>query len=289
MFESLFTFAVTSNCLALQSSSVFHVSIRCVTEEEQILIVGRIMEDLKRKREDRRFGKRMNDELDPIGVDFLWSFLFATKGYIFPQLRLASLDWNRHSVDAYFYIDGQLSEDDEEALSLIGTYFGVDLGPEAPNSYTEHIIRIDYPEPISFQGQCVFARRESPPIGKIARGIITERWLSRFDKVCVAIQRVMVGNIFPQLRYVWVDWTEDSARLYFEVHGAISQEDRTSIDLITNFFRLQFPNEEMRSCDVEVARVDFPKISDRGEGRLVYWRKEYCSNHPSTPCPFLLY
>jgi hypothetical protein len=219
----------------------------------------------------------MNDELDPNGIDFLLSFLFAAKGYIFPRLRLASMEWNRYSVDAYFYIDGQLSEDDEESLSLIGTYFGVDLGPEGPTSYSEHIIRVDSPQPISFQGQCVYARREGSPIGKIVRGIITERWLSRFDKVCIAIQRAMVGNIFPQLRYVFMNWTEETALLYFEVHGEISEEDRTSIELISNFFRLQFPKEEMRSCDVEVARVDFPKLSNYPNGRVVYWRKEHSS------------
>lgn len=219
----------------------------------------------------------MNDELDPSGVDFLTSFLFAAKGYVFPKLRLVSMGWNRHSVEVFFYVDGQISEDDEESLKLIDTYFDPELDPSTFEGFLEHVVRTDYPEPISFQGRCVYARREDPPIGKIARGIITEHWLSRFDKVCIAIQRAMVGNIFPQLRYVFMNWTEETALLYFEVHGEISEEDRTSIELISNFFRLQFPKEEMRSCDVEVARVDFPKLSNYPNGRVVYWRKE----HPS--------
>lgn len=219
----------------------------------------------------------MTTDLDPHGVDFLTSFLFSTKGYIFPQLRLVSMEWNRHSVDAYFYVDGQLSEDDEESLNLIDTYFDPELEPRAFEGFMEHIVRVDYPEPISFQGQCVYARRENPPIGKICRGILTERWLSRFEKVCIAIQRAMVGNVFPQLRYVFMNWTEEAAHLYFEIDGEISEVDRTSTELISHFFRLQFPKEEMRSCDVEVARVDFPKISNYADGRVVYWRKEYPS------------
>ena len=216
----------------------------------------------------------MNNELDPSGVEFLMSFLLSSKGYIFPQLRLVSMEWNRQDVDVYYYIDGQLSEDDEESLNLIGCYFGVNLGSSEPENFFEHIIRVDFPQPISFQGQCVYARRENPPIGKIDRGIITALWLDRFDKVCIAIQRAMVGNIFPQLRYVLMSWTETKARLFFEVDREISKEDRTSIDLISHFFCLQFPKEEMRTCDVEITRVDFPKVSNNPEGEVMYWRKE---------------
>ena len=71
----------------------------------------------------------MTADLDPYSVDFLTSFLFATKGYIFPRLRLVSMEWSRHSVDAYFYVDGQISEDDEESLKLIDTYFDPELEP----------------------------------------------------------------------------------------------------------------------------------------------------------------
>jgi hypothetical protein len=231
----------------------------------------------------------MTDDLDPHGVDYLTSFLFAASEYIFPQIRLVSMEWNRHSVDVYFYVDGQFSEDDEEALNLIGTYFQPELEPSTLDRFEEHIIRVDYPAPISFQGQCVFARRETPPIGKIARGIITERWLSRFDKVCVAIQRAMVGNIFPQIRHIVVKWDEETASIYFRVHGELLSDDYRSIDQIVQYFCLQFPKEEMVSCEKHVIRMDFPEVPKDSLGTLVYGRKEYCSNHPSTPYPFLVY
>ena len=219
----------------------------------------------------------MTTDLDPHGVDFLTSFLFATKGYVFPQLRLVSMEWNRHSVDAYFYVDGQLSEDDEESLNLIDTYFDPELEPSTFEGFMEHIVRVDYPGPISFRGQCVYARRESPPIGKIYRGILTERWLSRFEKVCIAIQRAMVGNIFSQIRHIVVKWEEDRAWLYFRVHGELTGDDYRSIDQIVHYFCLQFPKEEMVSCDKQVIRIDFPEVPKIDLGTLVYSRKEYSS------------
>ena len=219
----------------------------------------------------------MNDVLDPHGADFLTSFLFAAGGYIFPQLRLVSMEWNRHDVDVYYYVDGQISDDEEESLNLIGCYFGVDLGSSEPEDFFEHIIRVDSPQPISFQGQCVYARRENPPIGKICRGIITERWLSRFNKVCIAIQRAMVGYIFPKIRDVVVKWEEDRARLFFRVHGELSKDDYRSIDQIVHYFCLQFPREEMVSCDKQVIRIDFPEVPKIDLGTLVYSRKEYSS------------
>jgi len=225
----------------------------------------------------------MNEPLDPVSAHFFLSFLFAAGDYVFPKLRLASMEWTRNTVDVYYYIDGLVSDDNEESLNLIGTYFGVDRGPAVLEKYSDHIIRVDYPEPIVFQGQCVYARKESPPVGKASKGLITERWLSRFEKGCIAIQRAMVGNIFPQIRNIVVNWDNVSASVYFRVHGELSEDDRRSIDQIVQYFRLQFPKEEMTSCDGHIIRIDFPDVPKVSLGTLVYARQEYSSLRPREP------
>ena len=229
------------------------------------------------------------DPLDPAGVCFLTSFLLAAKGYIFPRLRLASMEWTRHCVDVYYYVDGPVSDDNEESFNLISTYFDVDFDAGVLENYSDHIIRVDSPEPISFQGQCIYARKETPPIGKIFRGLITEQWPDRFDKICIAIQRAMVGNIFPQIRDVVVSWNEVSASIYFVVHGEISDAERKNVDQIVQYFRLQFPKEEMTVCGEHIVRIDFPAVPnlpetlDFSRAISVYSRQEYSSMRPREP------
>ena len=235
----------------------------------------------------------IENPLDPVGVLFLPNFLLAAKHYIFPQLRLASMEWTRNTVDVYYYIDGPVSDDNEESVNLIGTYFDVDFDSGVLEKYSDHIMRVDYPEPVPFYGQCIYARKEKPPIGKIARGVITEKWLRRFDKICIAIQRAMVGNIFPKIRNIVASWDEVAASIYFVVDGEISEDDRRSTEQIVQYFRLQFPKEEMVSCKGRVFRVDFPAIPelpeapDFSESALVYSRQEYFSLRPREPYPEL--
>jgi hypothetical protein len=112
----------------------------------------------------------IENPLDPTGVCFVTSFLLAAKYYIFPQLRLASMEWTQHCVDVYYYVDGPVSDDNEESLNLIGTYFDVDFDSGVLEKYSDHIIRVDYPEPISFSGQCLYARKGIPPVGGVSRG-----------------------------------------------------------------------------------------------------------------------
>ena len=103
----------------------------------------------------------VENPLDPVGVLFLSNFLLAAKHYIFPQLRLASMEWTKNTVDVYDYIDGPVSDDNEDSVNLIGTYFDVDFDSGVLEKYSDHIMRVDYPEPVSFYGQCIYARRKS--------------------------------------------------------------------------------------------------------------------------------
>ena len=221
--------------------------------------------------------------LDPSGVRFLTGFLLAAGGYIFPQLRLVSMEWTRHTVDVYYYIDGPVSDDNEESLNLIGTYFDVDFDAGVLEKYSDHIVRADYPEPVFFPGQCIYARRETPPIGKDSWWPFTKQRFSRFEKICIAIQRAMIGNIFPQIRNVVVNWDDTTATLYFRVHGELLDNDRWSVNQIVQSFRSQFLKKEMFSCGVHIIRLDFPEVPKISLGTLVYERQEYSSLRPREP------
>ena len=219
----------------------------------------------------------MNEELSRREVFLVLAFQSAVNGYIFPKLRLVSMTWDNYSSDMYFYIDGEIAEDDDESISLIGTYFGLDFPGGCFEKCTQNIIRIDYPDPVSFEGECVYARKENPPIGKIKRGVLTEKWMERREKVLIALQRALIGNIFPQIRDVVTQWTDDTACIYFRVHGILSKDDQVSIEQIRQYFSMQFPKEEMVRCDVQVIRMDFPTVPTVNLGTLVYSRKEYPS------------
>lgn len=221
----------------------------------------------------------MNDELSKRDVFIILAYQSAAShGYIFSKLRLVSMTWDNYSSAMHFYIDGQISDDDDESINLIGTYFGLDSVGGCDEICSLNLIRIDYPEPISFEGECVFARKENPPIGKVKRGVLTEKGLKRRDKVLIAAQRAMIGLIFSQIRHVVLQWTEDTACISFRVDGELAKDGRLSIEQIRQYFTMQFPKEEMIRCDVQIFRIDFPTVPTVDLGTIVYSRKEYSSN-----------
>lgn len=203
------------------------------------------------------------------------SFQLASSSHIFHSLRLVSIDWTSQNVSLYFYVDGELSKDDRESINLIDTYFGTNFSRKEIGPSDFKVIRVDSPTPIdSYLGECVFARKENPPIGKVRLGVLTEKCLERREKILLALQRAMINHIFLQLRTVYIDWSQTSATLYFCVDGEISGDDRTSADLIHAFFCMQFPKEEMERCKATVLRIDFPERIAEDYGTIVYDRKE---------------
>jgi hypothetical protein len=137
------------------------------------------------------------------------------------------------------------------------------------------VIRIDYPSPISsYDGECVFARKELPPLAHPARGVLIEKDIERRDKVLIAMQRAMINHVIPQLRMVSITFDDVSATLKFYVDGNICEDDAQSFDLIRAFFCMQFPQEEMEQCEKKIVRLDFPERIEESYGELIYLRKE---------------
>ena len=203
------------------------------------------------------------------------SFQVGSYGHIFPNLRLISMTWDQSSAVMYFYVDKEISDDDLESINLIHTYFGVNFSDKEMESCFIEIIRQDFPAPIdSYPGQCMYARKESPPIGKATRGVMIEKNIDRRGKVLVAIQKAMINNIFPQIRSVYVEWTDTSAMLCFCVDGTISEDDKKSLGLMHAYFCLQFPQEEMELCETKIIRIDLPERITENYGTLVYEKKE---------------
>jgi hypothetical protein len=215
------------------------------------------------------------DRLTKRDVDIILSFQVAWWSHVFPDLRLVSIRWTEQTAELFFYVNGQISDDDFESLNLIHTYFSVCFSGEEMTWSDFNVIRIDYPSPIaSYDGECVFARKELPPLAKPARGVLIEKDIERRDKVLIAMQRAMINHVIPQLRMVSVNFDDVSAIVSFYVDGRIGKDDVNSFDLATTFFCMQFPKEEMEQCEKKIVRLDFPKRIEESHGELIYLRKE---------------
>lgn len=215
------------------------------------------------------------DRLTKRDVDIILSFQVAWWGHVFPDLRLVSIRWTEQTAELFFYVHGQISDDDFESLNLIDTYFDVLFSSEEMTWLDFNVIRIDYPQPISsYEGECVFARKEIPSLAHPVRGVLIEKDIERRDKVLIAMQRAMINYIIPQLREVIITFDDVSATMKFYVDGKICEDDVQSFDLIRAFFCMQFPGEEMKQCEVKIVRIDFPERIEESIGELIYIRKE---------------
>ena len=98
--------------------------------------------------------RKIEDELTDQDVTIILSLQHACYGYVFPQIRMISINWGKKFIEAYFYVDGDLSTDDCESLNLIDTYFCANFGGRIV--YESTIVRSDYPQPITnYLGECL--------------------------------------------------------------------------------------------------------------------------------------
>ena len=206
--------------------------------------------------------------------NYILEFQRAADGHIFPNLRLISITIQSKIPDLFFFFDGPISEDDLESLNLIDTYFRSNC-PETFIDGEWVYTRIDYPQPIlNIPGECVYARKESPLLIQPKRGVLIEPWMDRWTKICIALRRAMINNVFSQIRLIGAAYTESKATIHVIMDGSISGDDQKSLELMKNYFALQFPANEMLQCDLTVTRVDFPQTIPNLIDALVYIRKE---------------
>jgi hypothetical protein len=215
-------------------------------------------------------------------LEILLGFQHGATEYIFPRLRLVSITLDEHP-QTVFYVDGELSEDDQESLSLIETYAWTDF-IEGMAEGSSDIIRVDYPNPIpDFLGECVYARKEPRPEGPTEFPVLDDASMKKDDKILIAMQRAVINRIFPQIRDIIVSCKSEIAQILVRVDGEIAQEDRATLEKLRKSFLEQLPRKEVIDCILSVKRLDFPKREREMEGRLVYYRKEYESYAPLHP------
>ena len=224
----------------------------------------------------------MKKNLTERDLDILLSFQTGASEYIFPKLRSAHITLGKNPV-IYFFVDGELSEDDLESLSLIDLYTGTAFSHSIfPGGF--EFIRIDYPDPIpDCPGECVYARKEPRTKEPTEHPVLDDISMKKNDKIQIAMQRAMINRIFPQIRQVTVACKNSTVRIHVLVDGEIAQEDRATLEEMRISFLKQVPRTEITDCILTVKKLDFPQ-KERGKERTqVYYRKEYEANAPLHP------
>jgi hypothetical protein len=157
-------------------------------------------------------------------IEMLLGYQGSAFEHIFPALRLVSMQVEGSSITFDFYIDGPLSDDDDDSINQIGNYFDVDFPPGEVEDLQLRRHRCDYPAPIhNFPGECIFARWEEPPLVAYPRELILSTTLDRREKVLTAAQRALINHVFPELYSLSVTWTDTTAMLCTCVEGEISE------------------------------------------------------------------
>lgn len=82
-------------------------------------------------------------------------------GEIPKKLRLISVDWTEDTACLHFYFNGEIEERDRETVDLVHTYFVSNFTESEMHCCELDIVRIDAPLPIAYEGECVFAWKET--------------------------------------------------------------------------------------------------------------------------------
>jgi hypothetical protein len=82
----------------------------------------------------------------------------ALLGEVSSNLRAVVFSITDLTIDARFYFDGPISQEDEESTSCVETEVLADYDQEY--TVTARCIRLDFPAPISDNGIWIYLRRE---------------------------------------------------------------------------------------------------------------------------------
>jgi hypothetical protein len=90
-------------------------------------------------------------------------------------------------------------------------------------------------------------------------------------QVLLSLQRAMLGEVFPALRAITVEWTDAAVKFYAYVDGPLDENDSESLSCMSAEVAADF--WEGVDVDYETIRLDFPsKIID--ERTRVFHRRE---------------
>ena len=213
----------------------------------------------------------MNERIDQFGPNLLLlSLQRALLLEVFPALRSLTVEWTTSTITTYAYIDGPISDDDWNSISVVD---GEVIG-DIPYPYEVYVdfktIRHDAPEPIDDGRVCVFHRRE-PNFSQI-RETLVERIrdaaeegvsydnprLKRRVEVLLAFQRALLGEVFPALRELSAEWSDDEVGFTAYIDGTPLEEDVESIRRIRKNLESEFG--EHTTVSSEITRCDEPTL-----------------------------
>lgn len=88
-------------------------------------------------------------------------------------------------------------------------------------------------------------------------------------RVLLSVQRALVGEVFPALRAVTVEWRPDMVKFWAYVDGVLRDEDNESLSVVSAEIAADFGPEV--EIDYEVVRRDAPMAID--DGRVCVFRR----------------
>ncbi len=99
----------------------------------------------------------------------------------------------------------------------------------------------------------------------------------------LSAQRGLLGNVFPELRAVCVESTENLIYVCFYCDGEISAENKDLCecvldDIIADFYNRTKEGEPEIEFETPIIRLDYPKKMSL-KGRWVYYRHEDSSRY----------
>ncbi len=90
-------------------------------------------------------------------------------------------------------------------------------------------------------------------------------------RVLLTIQRALLGEVFPDLRAITVDWSLEFVKFRAYVHGESRPDDLDSLSCVSAELSADF--EEEINIEYSIIRIDAPnQIVDSGV--FVYKRRE---------------
>lgn len=97
-------------------------------------------------------------------------------------------------------------------------------------------------------------------------GRVVERVL-----VLLSLQRAMLGETFPALRAITVEWSQVAVRFFAYVDGPLTEEDAESLSCIAAEVAADFWSGV--DIDYEVVRVDLPNPIEDARTRVFHRRE----------------
>lgn len=95
--------------------------------------------------------------------------------------------------------------------------------------------------------------------------------LSLRNKVLLSFQGALLGEIFPSLRAIAVEWTDVSVKFWAYIDGPLDSKDEDSLSSISASVAADFDDMEI---DWEFSQLNAPTPIP-GEKLRVYSRREY--------------